>query len=407
MSTKSKTVSASSAVSAASAVSASSAAEYVCSGDNGKMLNAIRQFCYQYLPHIGWGDVVVTTNTTITNNDVLRTTIGSMFIPVDGVFDSAEHSRDVFTEYLISNYNNIILGHPSVATTKENDATFDATNATFDDSFVAADRDDSTKTVRANDIERKSIPKLLMYCDITHPANATNMFRPLTTDDCTFILNGESVESPYRYPMEICQMRRGETLTFSVESSFGLPVDNRAFKGISNCYFRQNTATETAADWTMTIETLPGGFCGEEIVVMALRVICLKANAFADLVERIVRRNNHLPDIEHCGSFMLENDKFMMTNLLIEHLQNHPNCEYAGYSIPQMLTNEAKINYRTNGKQPITTIVFDAVQSIAKQANELVKRNRLEKQLAEMVLDSSHIADMSIQLKRVNVVASK
>jgi DNA-directed RNA polymerase subunit L len=118
----------------------------------------------------------------------------------------------------------------------------------------------------------------------------------------------------------------------------------------------------------------------------------LKTQAFRDIVEAIVRKNNSVNNVESEGSFILPNDQFCMTNIIIDCLQEHPDIEYAGYRIPHMLSNEAQINYRLkSAKNTIVAVMPDIIAMVENRCKSFIKINKLEAVLGDTKLNYSHL----------------
>ena len=343
---------------------------YVSKDDN-ILLNTLRQTIYKYIPTYAFhpNNIDITTNTSVHNNDYLRLRISNF------ACEGIENSRALFDEVINARYKEIIVGESrKVAISEYEDFDFGElmereTNGNYDD-----------KDGQDDDIVA---PTLTMFCDVE--ASGDDIVKFVTTDDCRFVLNGETIDSPFKNPLLICKLRTGQKLVFSADSSYDIGMANIIYTPVSICYFKQ-----LSDKWNLCLETNQNQLEPDEIVLRAMRIICLKTLEFRELVERIVRKHRNVKLIESEGSFTLPNDQFCMTNILIDTLQSHPDVEYAGYKIPHLLKNEAQINYRMVDKnKSIAGVMNNVIRDIETRCKTFCKENKID--LGDMKLLTSHI----------------
>ena len=344
------------------------------------MLNTIRQIAYKYLPCHGFTpkNINISENTTIHNNDYLRLRISNL--PCAGM----DNSREMFESVLMDKYRQVIVGEKeSLLETEDFDfghiAEREARSEHFDDT--------------GNDSQdRGTMSNVTMFCDVKFEESdvVSEAYKSITTDDCTYVVDGEPTPSPYTTPFLICKIRKGHSLRFSADSTYGVGNTDPIFVPFSCCWFRTKPDSDDDV-WELFIEN-KSMEDNDEQLIRILRIMCLKTQAFRDLVERIVRNNNHLENIDTEGSFILPNDQFCMTNILIDCLQEHPDVEFAGYRIPHMLTTEAQVNYRlSNKKKSIVTVMPDVIKKVEDRCYLFIQENKLEQVLGMTKLNTSHL----------------
>lgn len=168
------------------------------------------------------------------------------------------------------------------------------------------------------------------------------LLRRVTTDDCSFSINGKALKSPYPSPILLCNLRYGEVFEMVARTDVGVPSTNPRY-GSASVWF----AEKEKGDYHLFIEPRPG-VTGREIMWRAREVIVRRLRRLVQQTKDqqiVVPKSGKVTS----GEIRIEEDKFTLPELLCALLKDLPAVLYVGYKCEHMLSNTSVVYYQVNG----------------------------------------------------------
>jgi len=287
---------------------------------NNVIINTLRRLVMSYVPIYAFhqNDMQFDTNTSIFNNDMLR---------------------DRFRNLPIFN----IINDPS---------TLDH----FDDLELKKDR-----------IVDK-VNNLIMYINIK---NNKEYIQNVTTNDAIFYYKGAQIDSPYKRPLLLVKLKKGQELKVTCVASLNIGLNDGIYNGgMAYHYYDEKDVN----DFTLEIN---GSRQLDEIELLkrSCAVLIIKCNKLEKLIISNLEKEES-EDVLTKGLLKIQNENATLGNLISYYLQEQKHMEYAGYNIPFLYLNEILVRYRTDGKD-IKDLIAKTFEKIRDIFNEI--NNKLSK----------------------------
>jgi DNA-directed RNA polymerase subunit L len=283
---------------------------------NSVIVNTLRRLVMSYIPIYAFhqDDMQFDTNTSIFNNDMLK---------------------DRFRNIPIFNIENNI-----------------STLESFDDLESKKDR-----------IVDK-VNNLVMFINVK---NNKEYIQNVTTDDATFYLKGKQIDSPYKRPILLIKLKKGQELKATCVASLNIGLNDGIYNaGMAYHYYDEkdlnNFDLEINSNRQLTELELLSRSCS---------VMIIKCNKLEKLIISNLEKETS-EDVLSKGLLKIQNENATIGNIISYYLQEEKHMDYAGYNVPFLYLNEILVRYRTDGKDIKILIknTFDKIRDTFNLINE-------------------------------------
>jgi len=309
---------------------------------NFSVISALRRTCISDVPIYSFNEIHFDSNSSIYNNDYLRTRIQSF--PVRSIKNDI-----IFYDDTIEPEN-----------TEDNNA-YTTENVLLEENVkIAIGEDDIIMSDTEELSEKDNYNMLTMYVDIQ---NNDNKIIQVTTDNCKFYQNGSEINNIYKKPLLICKLKNEQKISLTAIVNLGIERTSTLYSPVSICTYSEINENE----YKFILESR-----GQINEYRILYVACMNIlRRLEYLSELIPDDNKHLE-----GELNIDKMGHTMGNLLSNGLLLHDDVIYAGYSKPHLLDDKIIIKFKLK-KSNIHSILNDIItlykklyESLAKQFNK-------------------------------------
>jgi DNA-directed RNA polymerase subunit L len=317
------------------------------------LTQAVRQVCFKSCPNFGFDrdKIEINENTSIQHNDYIRDRISHFPVqfPPDFMFNYLELIKPCLNRGHPL-YNLIVKGMNKSPNSRESDIR-NVLEQYYEKQIVWDSSGTSELDLRNMilnfrlDIEAKDqdeLTELGEYLDVT-------------TSHCKWFWNNVEIENPYPRPLLISRLRKGQKLKMTAQTILDIPASHPSFSIVRNCWF---THTNKNIDLEVILKS---NLDIRQVMRAILHIIQTKADNLNYVLHKKIQLD---PKIEFSGILEIANDRYCMTNLFVDLLQDHSNIEFAGYTVPQMLENNSEIAFRTDQDTSILDIMNDILHTL-------------------------------------------
>ena len=287
---------------------------------NYVIVNTLRRLVMSSIPIYAFhhDDMTFDVNTSIFNNDMLK---------------------DRFRNIPIFNIDNL-------ETTVDN----------FDDL--------ETNKNRIND----QVNNLTMYINIKN--NKDSVYNA-TTDDAIFYYKGKQIPSPYKRPILLIKLRKGQELKCTCVSSLNIGKNDGIYNAsMAYHYYEAEEPTK------FELEIFSNRQLDElELIKRSCDILINKCKKLENLVISNLEKEES-DEVLNKGLLKFQNENATLGGIISYYLQDQKGIEYGGFNIPFLYLNEILIRYRTDGKdiKGIMTKTFEQIIDIFTHIQKELKK---------------------------------
>lgn len=237
----------------------------------------------------------------------------------------------------------------------------------IDNNENTIDKYDELETNKHNIMDKAN--NLTMFVNIK---NNKDSILNVTTDDATFYYKGKQINSPYKRPLLLVKLKKGQELRCTCIASLNIGKNDAIFNGSMAYHYydeKEPTKFELEIFGNRQIEEI-------ELVRRACKILVNKC----DKLEKLIITNldkEESDDVLSKGMLKFENENATLGSIVSYYLQEQKNIEYAGYNIPFLYLNEILIRYRTDGKD-----IKDLIKKTFTQIKQIF--NHIEKEASKL-----------------------
>jgi len=291
---------------------------FISGKDNNYVLvNTLRRICVSSIPIYAFheNDMIFDINTSIWNNDMLK---------------------DRFRNLPIFNI--------------DNDET---TIEKFDDLEVKKDR----IVDNANN--------LTMFVNIK---NNRDVIFNVTTNEAIFYHKGKQISSPYKKPLLLIKLKKGQELKCTCISSLNIGKNDGIYNAAMAYHYNENENANNKYELVLNsnrqIDEL-------EILKRACKILLNKTFKLEKLIIVNLEKEEN-SEILNRGLLKIVDENATFANLISYYLQENKHMEFSGAQVPFLYLNEILIRYRTDGKD-IKDIIKKTFNQIREIYNHILK----------------------------------
>jgi len=291
---------------------------FISGKDNNYVLvNTLRRICVSSIPIYAFheNDMIFDINTSIWNNDMLK---------------------DRFRNLPIFNI--------------DNDET---TIEKFEDLEVKKDR----IVDNANN--------LTMFVNIK---NNRDVIFNVTTNEAIFYHKGKQINSPYKKPLLLIKLKKGQELKCTCISSLNIGKNDGIYNAAMAYHYNENENANNKYELVLNsnrqIDEL-------EILKRSCKILLNKTFKLEKLIIVNLEKEDN-SEILNRGLLKIVDENATFGNLISYYLQENKHMEFSGAQVPFLYLNEILIRYRTDGKD-IKDIIKKTFNQIREIYNHILK----------------------------------
>jgi DNA-directed RNA polymerase subunit L len=167
----------------------------------------------------------------------------------------------------------------------------------------------------------------------------------VTTNDAIFYYKGKQITSPYKKPLLLVKLRKGQELKCTCISSLNIGIHDAIYNGSMAYHYYDDKKPNI-----FELEIFSNRQLEEvELLIRACQILINKCNRLEKLIIENLEKEENI-EVLNKGLLKIQNENATFGSIFSYYLQEQKNIEYAGYNIPFLYLNEILIRYRTDGK---------------------------------------------------------
>jgi DNA-directed RNA polymerase subunit L len=192
-----------------------------------------------------------------------------------------------------------------------------------------------------------------------------------TTDDAIFYYKGKQIASPYKRPILLIKLRKGQELKCTCVSSLNIGKNDGIYNGsMAYHYYDEKKPNDFELEIfsTRQLDEI-------ELIKRSCDILIGKCQKLEKLVISNLEKEESV-DVLNKGLLKFDNENATLGAIMSYYLQDQKGIEYGGFNIPFLYLNEILIRYRTDGKdiKGIMKKTFEQIISIFEHIQKELKK---------------------------------
>jgi len=211
---------------------------------------------------------------------------------------------------------------------------------------------------------------LTMFVNIK---NNRDLIFNVTTNEAIFYYKGKQIPSPYKRPLLLVKLRKGQELKCTCVSSLNIGKNDGIYNAAMGYHYNENDNAsnkyELVLNGTRQIDEL-------EILKRCCNILINKTHKLEKLIIVNLEKEDN-SEILNRGLLKIQEENATLGNLISYYLQDNKNMEFSGFQVPFLYLNEILIRYRTDGKD-----IKDIIKKTFNQIRDIF--NHIHKELESL-----------------------
>jgi len=280
---------------------------------------------------------------------------------------------------LINTLRRVIISSIPIYAFHESDMIFDVNTSIWNNDMLK-DRfrnlpifnidNDETTIEKFDELEMKknrivdNANNLTMFINIK---NNRDVIFNVTTNEAIFYYKGKQISSPYKKPLLIVKLKKGQELKCTCIASLNIGKND----GIYNASLAYKY--DTKEDNKYELEIFSNRQLTElERLKRGCKILINKTHKLEKLIIVNLEKEDNV-EIMNRGLLKIQDENATLGNLISYYLQDNKNMEFSGSQVPFLYLNEILIRYRTDGKD-IKDIIKKTFNQIRDIFNHILKQ---------------------------------
>ena len=209
---------------------------------------------------------------------------------------------------------------------------------------------------------------LTMYINIK---NNKDTVMNVTTDDVTFYYKGKQINSPYKKPILLVNLRKGQELKGTCIATLNIGKNDGIYYSAMAYHYQDDKEPnnfELVINSNRQLDEI-------ELLKRGCKILITKSHKLEKLIISNLEKEEN-DDVLNKGLLKIQDENATFGNLISYYLQDQKNIEFAGYHIPFLYLNEIIIRYRTDGKNIIDVLkkTFNEIRDIFSHINKQLEK---------------------------------
>ena len=193
----------------------------------------------------------------------------------------------------------------------------------------------------------------------------------VTTNDAIFYYKGKQIPTPYKRPLLLVKLKKGQELKCTCVASLNIGINDGIYNG-SMAYHYYDEKESNKFD----LEIFSNRQLDEiELLKRACKVLENKTHKLENLIVSNLEKEES-DEVLNKGLLKIQNENATLGSIISYYLQEQKNVEYGGFNIPFLYLNEILIRYRTDGKdiKDIMKKTFSEIRDIIKHMEKEINK---------------------------------
>jgi len=267
----------------------------------------------------------------------------------------------------------------------ENDMIFDINTSIWNNDMLKdrfrnlplfnIDNDEST-IEKLDDLEVKkdrivdNANNLTMFVNIK---NNRDVIFNVTTNEAIFYHKGKQISSPFKKPLLLIKLKKGQELKCTCISSLNIGRNDGIYNAAMAYHYNENENANNKYELVLNSNRQLDEL---EIIKRACKILLNKTLKLEKLIIVNLEKEEN-SEILNRGLLKIVDENATFGNLFSYYLQDNKHMEFSGAQVPFLYLNEILIRYRTDGKD-----IKDIIKKTFNQIREIF--NHILKQLEEI-----------------------
>lgn len=275
-----------------------------------KIAVALRRIIMQNIPHYCYGNIIINENNTLLDNDHIKRRI--MTIPVESIYIDLKKLKKIDEKNIFNN--------------------------------------------ELNENDRKSFDEIKITCSKKYENNNKDFIQSVTTNDCTFYLNGNKIKNPMKYNIKIVDLKYDtDSIDFTVLTDVGIPLNN-----INYSVSETVILTPSSKNCKLVINPKNEILTSKTILENAIYILKIKLDYFLKNMEDDVSSKK--------GKIKIQNDLFTIGYLYSYYLNKNKEINFCSINIDTLIKKDSYLNFVINEKSKST--IKNIIKSINKEISK-------------------------------------
>jgi DNA-directed RNA polymerase subunit L len=226
------------------------------------------------------------------------------------------------------------------------------------------DNDEST-TKLFDELETKKVGiidktnNLTMFINIK---NNKDTIYNVTTNEAIFYYKGAQINSPYKKPILLVKLKKGQELKVTCIASLNIGKNDGIYNGSMAYHYYDDDAKDNKFELVINSSRQLDEF---ELIIRGCRILNDKLDKLEKLILLNLDKEND-KNILNKGLLKIQDENATLGSIISYYLQDSKSMDFAGYQIPFLYMNEILLRYRTDGKdiKDILKKTFDHIKKI-------------------------------------------
>jgi DNA-directed RNA polymerase subunit L len=197
----------------------------------------------------------------------------------------------------------------------------------------------------------------------------------VTTNEALFYYKGAQIDSPYKKPLLLIKLKKGQELKVTCVASLNIGKNDGIYNGsMAYHYYDDDEKNKTKPQFELVINT-SRQLDEFELLTRACHILVNKTHKLEKLILFNLEKEDD-KEVLNKGLLKIQDENATLGSLISYYLQEGKNMEFSGYQIPFLYMNEILIRYRTDGKD-ITDILkktFNQIREIFYHIDKEIKK---------------------------------
>jgi len=286
------------------------------------------------------------------NNYVIVNTLRRLSISSIPIY--AFHENDMMFDINTSIWNNDML--------KDRFRNLPIFNIDNDESTI--EKFDELETKKSRIVDNAN--NLTMFINIK---NNRDVIFNVTTDEAIFYYKGKQINSPYKKPLLLVKLRKGQELKCTCVSSLNIGKNDGIYN--SSMAYHYNETSNSTNKFELVLNS-NRQLDELEILRRGCNILINKSFKLEKLIIVNLEKEEN-SEILNRGLLKIQDENTTFGNLISYYLQDNKNMEFSGVQVPFLYLNEILIRYRTDGKD-IKDIIKKTFNQVRDIFNHILKQ---------------------------------
>ena len=189
--------------------------------------------------------------------------------------------------------------------------------------------------------------------------NETDEMKYYTTDDVEYFLKGDKIDTIYKRPLFLLQLKPGEVYKATCVSTLNIGLYNAIYESCAECTFDMINENE----YDFYIESCRQ-ISEEDILIRAAKILIIKIDSLEKKFKTNLKK-----ELYYEGEILLEYSNHTIGAFITRAIQDHPNISFCGYMMKHLDISEITLKYLTKDN---TKTILDIISEVFKDRKDLL-----------------------------------